>query len=266
MEVVYIKELDNKRMYINRKYKGIFEDKNYEVIYLDKGNMNSDIFYSENYYKVKLDVGEPDYSLLYDNKWLSTHPNGLLSITYPLGETERTVGSYAVDEKRRYYTAWHVGMIYRTTKYKILNVPVKLYHGEIFTRVRFKPSVYTPSAWARKEDLYQLEYDTIKIIPSSYQSLMTVPPGKLLGVVSMMMIGEKGIITACSKIPGVKVSKDAKIEIIGYSTGRTLGEVISARAESVVEIDKNLSLLIKNLFTTTNETMPGDSGGGCYLI
>jgi len=262
MEVVYLKELDNKRMYINRKYKGKYEDKKYEVVYFDEGSMNSGVYYD----KVKLDVGEPDFNLLYDNKWLATHPNGLLGVTPPLGEKMETVGSYAVDENRKYYTAWHVGMMYRTSRYTILNVPMKLYRMGILTVVRFKPSIYTPSAWLRKKNLYQLEYDTIEIIPSTYQSLMTVPPGKLLGVVSMMLIGKDGIITACSKIPGVKVMKKMKIETIGYSTGITFGEVISARAESKVEIGKNLFILNKNLFTTTNETMPGDSGGGCYFI
>jgi len=81
MEVVYVKDFDNKRMYINRKYKGKYEDKKYGVIYFDEGSMNSKVYYVKNYDKVKLDIGEPDYNLLYSSEWLATHPNGLLNVT-----------------------------------------------------------------------------------------------------------------------------------------------------------------------------------------
>jgi len=258
MEVVYLKDFDNKRMYINRKYKGKYEDKKYEIVYFDEGNINSKVYYD----KVKLDVGEPDFSLLYDNEWLATHPNGLLGATYPLGESIKTIGSYAVDENLRYYTAWHIGMIYLTSRYTILNVPMKLYHR----MVRFKPSIYTPPAWLREKDLFQLEYDTMEIIPSTYNSLLTTPPGELLGVISMTIKTKDRVLTGCSKIPGVRVKRHARIETIGYSTGEMFGEVISTRVESVVRLQANLFTLNKNLFTVTNETMPGDSGGGCYLI
>jgi len=266
MEVVYLKELDNKRMYINRKYKGKYEDKKYEIVYFDEGHMNSKVYYTKNYDKVKLDIGEPDFYLLYSSDWLATHPNGLLRVTYPLGERIETVGSYAVDEHRRYYTAWHVGMIYLTARYDILNVPMKLYHRCALTTVRFKPSIYTPSAWLREKNLYQLEYDTMEIIPSIHRSLMTTPPGKLLGVVSMSLIAKDRLVTGCSRIPGVRVKRHARIETIGYSTGETFGEVISTRAEGVVKLEKDLFVLNKNLFTTTNETISGDSGGGCYMV
>jgi len=266
MEIVWIKDKDNKRMYINRKYKGKYEDKRYEVVYFDEGHMDSNVYYVKNYDKVKLDVGEPNSTLLYDNEWLATHPNPLLAIIPPFGESIKTVGSYAVDENRRYYTAWHVGMIYHTSMYTILNVPMRLYHRYALTTVRFKPSIYTLSAWLREKNLYQVEYDTMEIIPSTYQSLMTTPPGKLLGVVSMTIQTKDEFITGCSRIPGVRVRRNARIETIGYSTGETFGKVISTRVESVVELEKNLFILNKHLFTVTNTTIPGDSGGGCYLI
>ena len=262
MEVVYLKELDNKRMYINRKYKGKYEDKKYEVVYFDEGHMNSKVYYTKNYDKVKLDIGRPNFEVLYDNKWLSTHPNGLLGVSYPLGVRIESAGSYAVDENHRYYTAWHVGMIYFTSRYTILNVPMNLYH----TTVRFKPSIYTPSAWLRERGFYQLEYDTMEIIPSTYQSLLTTPPGKLLGVISMSISTKNGLVTGCSKIPGVRVRRNARIETIGQNSGEMFGNVISTRAESVVKLEKDLFILNKNLFTVTNETIPGDSGGGCYLV
>jgi len=258
MEVVYLKDFDNKKMYINRKYKGKYEDKKYEIAYFD----DIQVHYIRDNDKVRLDVGEPDFEVLYSNKWLSTHPNGLLGVAYPLGIRVETLGSYAVDEHRRYYTAWHIGMIYLTTKYTIPNVPMRLYHK----LVRFKPSLYTPPAWLRKRNLYQLDYDTIEIIPSTYNSLLTTPPGKLLGVVSMSIPVGDEVLTGCSKIPGVRVRRDARIETIGYSTGETFGEVISAHAESLVKLGEDLFILNKNLFTVTNETIPGDSGGGCYLI
>jgi len=266
MEVVYVKDFDNKRMYINRKYKGKYEDKRYEIVYFDYGNMGSGIHNAKNYDKVKLDVREPDFNLLYSSDWLATHPNGLLSVTYPLGISVETVGSYAIDENLKYYTVWHVGMIYTTSKYTIPNVPMNLYHKEALTTVRFKPSIYTPSAWLREKDLFQLEYDTMEIIPSTYQSIMTKPPGELLGVVSMTIQTKDRLITACSKIPGVRVKRHARIETIGYSTGETFGEVVSTRAEAVVRLQVNLFILNKNLFTVTNITKPGDSGGGCYLV
>jgi hypothetical protein len=266
MEVVYVKDFDNKRMYINKKYKGKYEDKKYEIVYFDEGNISSKVYYIKNYDKVKLDVREPDFNLLYDSRWLATHPNGLLRVTYPLGLSIETVGSYAVDEHRRYYTAWHVGMIYLTSKYTIPNVPMKLYHRDLITIVRFKPSIYTPSAWLRKRNLYEIEYDMMEIIPSTYNSLLTTPPGKLLGVVSMSIhIGDK-ILTGCAKIPGIRVKRGAKIETIGYSSGETYGEVVSTRVESMVQLEENLYILNKNLFTVTNFTISGDSGGGCYMV
>jgi len=266
MEVVYVKDFDNKRMYINKKYKGKYEDKKYEIVYFDEGNMSSGIHNAKNYDKVKLDVGEPDFSLLYDNEWLATHPNPLLAILPPLGVSLESAGSYAVDENLRYYTAWHVGMIYLTSNYTIPNVPMKLYHRDVFTTVRFKPSIYTPPAWLREKDLFQLEYDTMEIIPSTYQSLITKPPGKLLGVISMSISTREGTVTGCSKIPGVRIKRHAKIETIGYRTGETYGEVISTRVESVVRLQVNLFILNKNLFTVTNKTISGDSGGGCYMV
>jgi len=266
MEVVYVKDFDNKRMYINRKYKGKYEDKSYEIVYFDEGHMDSKVFYVKNYDKVKLDVGVPDFTLLYDNEWLATHPNPLLAILPPFGETEKTVGSYAVDENRKYYTAWHVGMIYRTSMYTIPNVPMRLYHRCGLITVRFKPSIYTPSAWLREKNLYEVEYDTMEITPSTHNSLMTTPPGKLLGVISMTLQADNEFITGCSRIPGVRVRRNARIETIGYSTGETFGKVISTRVESVVELEKNLFVLNKHLFTVTNVTIPGDSGGGCYFI
>ena len=266
MEVVYLKEFDNKRMYINRKYKGKYEDKKYEIVYFDEGNTDSKVYYSKNYDKVKLDIGKPNFEVLYDNRWLATHPNGFLGVTPPLGASIETGGSYAVDENHKYYTAWHVGMIYLTSRYTIPNVPMNLYYKDVLTTVRFKPSIYTPSAWLREKDLYQLEYDTMEIIPSTYKSLMTTPPGKLLGVISMTMSTRNGIVTGCSKIPGVRVRRNARIETIGRNTGETFGDVISARAEGVVGLGENLSILNKNLFTVTNVTIPGDSGGGCYLV
>jgi hypothetical protein len=266
MEVVYLKEFDNKRMHINRKYKGKYEDKKYEIVYFDEGSMNSKVYYVKNYDKVKLDIGEPDYNLLYSSEWLATHPNGLLNVTYPLGERIESVGSYAVDEEHNYYTAWHVGMIFFTSRYTILNVPMKLYHRCGLTTVRFKPSIYTLPAWLREKNLYQLEYDTMQIIPSTYKSLLMTPPGKLLGVVSMSIRVKNRLLTGCSKIPGVRVRRNAKIETIGHSTGETYGEVVSTRAEGMVKLEENLFVLNKNLFAVTNETISGDSGGGCYLV
>ena len=266
MEVVHVKDFDNKRMYVNKKYKGKYEDERYEIIYFDEGNINSKVYYTRNYDKVKLDIGEPNFEVLYSNKWLATHPNGLLGVAPPLGAGMKTGGSYAVDENRKYYTAWHVGMIYLTSRYTIPNVPMNLYHRDVLTTVRFNPSIYTPSAWLRKKDLYQLEYDVMEIVPSTYRSLLTTPPGKLLGVISMSMTVREGIVTGCSKIPGVRVRRNARIETIGHNTGETFGEVISTRAEGVVELKENLFILNKNLFMVTNLTIPGDSGGGCYLI
>jgi len=266
MEVVYLKELDNKRMHINRKYKGKYEDKKYEIVYFDEGNTDSKVYYSKNYDKVKLDIGEPDFELIYNNKWLATHPNGLLGVTYPLGARAETIGSYAVGEHHRYYTAWHVGMIYFTTRYTIPNVPMKLYHRDVLITVRFKPSIYTSPAWLRKKNLYQLEYDMMEIIPSTYKSLLTTPPGKLLGVVSMTISTRNGILTGCSRIPGIRVRRGVRIETIGYSSGETYGEVVSTRAESMVKLEEDLFILNKNLFTVTNFTISGDSGGGCYLV
>jgi hypothetical protein len=266
MEVVYLKDFDNKKMYINRKYKGQYEEEEYETVYFDEGDTNSEIRYVMNYDKVTLNIGDIDFELLYSNKWLSTHPNGLLGIAYPLGTRIEGVGSYAVDENHRYYTAWHIGMICNTSMYTIPNVPMKLYHREGLTTVRFKPSIYTPSAWLRKRNLYQLEYDIIEIIPSTYNSLLTNPPGKLLGVVSMGIPIKHELFTGCSKIPGIKVRKGMKIETIGHSTGELFGEVVSTHAESMVRLREDLFVLNKNLFIITNETIPGDSGGGCYLI
>ena len=265
MEVVYLKEFDNKRMYINRKYKGQYEEDEFEAEYFDESDIESEIDFIISYDKVKLHIGEPDYEVLYSRKWLSTHPNGLLGVSYPLGETITGTGSYAVDENHRYYTAWHVGMIYMTSLYRIINVPMKLYHDHVFTTVRFKPSIYTPSAWLRDRNLYEIEYDVMEILPSTYNSLLTTPPGKLLGVVSMGLRVGDNIVTGCSRIPGVKVKRDAKIETLGYNTGGRYGKVVSTYAESMVRLGKDLFILNKNLFTVTNETVPGDSGGGCYL-
>jgi len=258
MEVVYLKDFDNKRVYINRKYKGKYEDKKYEVIYFDESKTRNEKICE----KVRLVVGRPNFKILYDNKWLATHPNGLLGVVPPLGESIGTGGSYAVDEDLRYYTAWHVGMIYLTSRYAIPNVPMQLYHKT----VSFEPSIYTPSAWLREKNLFQLEYDTMEIIPSTYQPLMTTPPGKLLGVISVSITARDGLITGCSKIPGVRVRRDARIETIGQNTGEMFGEVVSTRAEVMVRLEGNLFILNKNLFTITNLTIPGDSGGGCYLI
>ena len=266
MEVVYLKEFDNKRMYINRKYKGKYEDKKYEVVYFDEGKINSKTHRTGICDKVRLYVDKPNLLVLYDNKWLSTHPNGLLGFTPPLGASIGTGGSYAVDENHRYYTAWHVGMIYFTSKYTILNVPMNLYHKDALITVKFEPSIYTPPAWLREKNLYQLEYDTMEIIPSTYQSLLTTPPGKLLGVISVSFSTRDGLVTGCSKIPGVRVRRNARIETIGQNSGERFGNVISTRAESLVELEKDLFVLQKNLFTVTNLSIPGDSGGGCYMV
>jgi len=262
MEVVYLKDFDNKKLYINKKYKGKYEDKKYEIVYFDEGSVNSKPRYTKKCDEVKLDVGDPDYYLLYSSDWLATHPNGILAVTYPLGTRIATVGSYAVDEDLKYYTAWHAGMVYTTTLYDIPNVPMKLYHKT----VRFKPSIYTPPAWLREKDLFQLEYDTMEIIPSDYYELLTRPPGELLGVISMTIYAKDRTLTGCSKIPGVRVKRHAKIETIGYSTGKTYGEVVSTNVESMVRLRTNIFVLNKHLFTVTNETISGDSGGGCYLV
>jgi hypothetical protein len=266
MEIVWVKDKDNKKMYINRKYKGKYEDERYGIEYLDEPSNERRTFYVKNYDKVKLDIGKPDFNLLYDNEWLATHPNGMLDVTPPLGESMETVGSYAVDEGHKYYTAWHVGMIYLTARYDIVNVPMKLYHKDVLVTVHFKQSIYTPSAWLKEKDLYELEYDTMEIIPSTYKSLLSAPPGKLLGVVSMSMRVKDRILTACSKIPGIRVRRNARIEVIGYSTGETFGEVVSTRVEGMIKLEQGYFILNKHLFAVTNETIPGDSGGGCYLV
>jgi len=266
MEVVYLKDFDNKRMHINTKYKGQYEEEEYDIGYFDEGDVNSEVPYVTNYSKVTLNIGGIDFEVLQSNKWLSTHPNGLLGVSYPLGITIEGTGSYAVDEKRRYYTAWHIGMIYITSIYSIPNVPVKLYHRERFTSVRFKPSIYAPSAWLREKNLYEIEYDIIEIIPSSYDSLLTEPPGKLLGVVSMGLPIRGEYYTGCAKIPGVKVRRGMKIETMGHTTGNLFGKVVSTHAESLVRLRGDVFILNKNLFLVTNGTLPGDSGAGCYLI
>jgi len=266
MEVVYLRDFDNNRVYINRKYRGRYEDKEYEMIYFDEGSMNSKVYHTKNYDEVKLEIGKVNFEILYDNKWLATHPNGLLAVTPPLGESIETVGSYAVDDDRRYYTAWHVGMIYLTSLHTVPNVPLKLYHKCPLKTVRFRPSICTPSAWLRKTNLYQLDYDVMEIIPSTYSLRLATPPGKLLGVISMSIVTKNGVVTGCSKIPGVRTRRNGRIETIGYSTGVTYGQVVSTRAESVVKLEENLFVLNKNLFTVTNETISGDSGGGCYLV
>jgi hypothetical protein len=265
MEVVYLKDFDNKRMYINKKYKGQYEEEEYDIGYFDEGDTNSEIPQVTNYSKVTLHIGDIDFELLYNNKWLSTHPNGLLGVTYPIGMRIEGTGSYAVDENRRYYTAWHVGMICITSTYSIPNVPMKLYHRERLTSVRFKPSIYTPSAWLRKRNLYEIEYDVIEIIPSSYNSLLTEPPGKLLGVVSMGLAIRGEFYTGCARIPGIKVRRDMEVETIGHTTGDLYGKVVSTRAESLVRLRGDVFVLNKNLFLVTNGTLPGDSGAGCYL-
>ena len=266
MEVVYLKEFDNKRMHINRKYKGKYEDKKYRVIYFDEGHTDSTTHRKKVYEKVGLYIKGVNFEVLHDNEWLATHPNGLLGVTPPLGASIETGGSYAVDEDLKYYTAWHVGMVYLTSKYDIPNVPMNLYHKEGLTTVKFKPSIYTPSAWLREKDLFQLEYDTMEIIPSTYQSLFTTPPGELLGVISVSITTRDGLVTGCSKIPGVRVRRDARIETIGQNSGEMFGNVISTRAEVMVRFEGNFFVLNKNLFTVTNLTIPGDSGGGCYLV
>jgi len=266
MEIVWVKDKDNKKMYINRKYNGKYEDERYDIGYFDESSNERRTFYTKNYDKVKLDIGKPNFNLLYDNKWLATHPNGMLDVTPPLGESIETLGSYAVDEEHKYYTAWHVGMIYLTARYDIVNVPMKLYHKDVLVTVHFKQSIYTPSAWLKEKDLYELEYDTMEIIPSTYKSLLSTPPGKLLGVVSMSIRVKDRILTACSKIPGIRVRRNARIEVIGYSTGETFGEVVSTRVEGMIKLEQGYFILNKHLFAVTNEAISGDSGGGCYLI
>jgi len=266
MEIVWVKDKDNKKMYINRKYKGKYEDERYGIEYLDEPSNERRTFYIKNYEKVALDVKSPAYDILYSNKWLATHPNGLLYFAPPIGIGIEMKGSYAVDRRHRYYTAWHIGMIYVTSNYEIPNVPTRLYHKDTLTDIYFKQTIYTLSAWLRKKDLFEVEYDTIEIIPSTYKSLMFTPPGKLLGVVSMSMSINDKILTACSKIPGVRVKRGEKIEVIGYSTGETFGEVVSTHVESMIKLISGYFILNKHLFTVTNVTIPGDSGGGCYLV
>lgn len=275
MKIAYAVDHENKRLYYDEEMKDILPSLNYKRVRMTSSSSSSTIKDKS----LLLFVSGVDNALLSSNKWLGTHPNGLLLLPGVFFKTANASMGYVFQNFG--ITAWHNVMMASHTKGETPNVPMishydnKQWSVYIITR----PAVFIGiiDMKGAKMMAMKLDYD-VAIVETTHEYPYNHPAvlGKEVcayGVISAIVKVDDNVITLASYLPSLpELRKDCpslkvgmEVTLASAYSGIRRGDVISTNVEIAYYAEPFGIIIVKKGFSVNAPSMPGDSGGAVYI-